>query len=372
VALPECHTDRSRPLDPAVSDEGDTRDVASHRLKRIVRGTFAVAAVIAVVSFAPAAATAAPTPPPPPNNDPVAQFTQLSQQANALNEKIDAANVDLTNKQALAQKAGNDVAAAKQAEQAAQDRVNTYLVQVDQFSGASYEGARFNQLSALLTGTSARDYLNRATDLQALATDNFDAMNRLGAAVDAAHQAETRAQNDLRTAQDATAAATALKAQLVQQGQALQAQLAPLIAARNRLSAQQQATLATTGVQGVFIAPPGVRGAAMTIALAQRGKPYLWAGAGPGNFDCSGLVLYAYAQAGMSGLPHSAAAQAAMGVPVARADLQAGDLVFFDSPIGHVGIYVGNGLMVDAAHFGTVVRVEPLFPGYAGARRLGL
>jgi cell wall-associated NlpC family hydrolase len=343
------------------------RHVASHRLERIVRGTLAVAAVIAVVSFTPAAATAAPTPPAP---DPVALFTQLSQQANALNEKIDAANVDLAHQQALAQQASNDVAAAQQAEQVAQGRVNAYLVQVDQLAGASYEGARFNQLSALLTGTSAKDYLNRATDLQALATDNADAMNKLAAAVTAAHTAETRARNDLRTAQDATAAATALKAQLVQQGQALQAQLAPLIAARNRLSAQQQATLASTGVQGVFIAPSGIRGAAMTIALAQRGKPYLWAGAGPANFDCSGLVLYAYAQAGMAGIPHSAAAQASLGIPVARADLQAGDLVFFDSPIGHVGIYVGNGLMVDAAHYGTVVRVEPLFPGYNGARRI--
>jgi cell wall-associated NlpC family hydrolase len=240
--------------------------------------------------------------------------------------------------------------------------VNAYLVQVDQLAGASYEGARFNQLSALLTGTSAKDYLDRATDLQALATDNYDALNKLADAVDAANQAEARGRTDLRTAQDATATATALKAELAQQGQALDAQLAPLIAARNRLSAGQQAQLASTGVQGVFIAPAGIRGVAMTIALAQRGKPYLWAGAGPANFDCSGLVLYAYALAGMPGVPHSAAAQANWGVPVARADLQAGDLVFFDSPIGHVGIYVGNGLMVDAAHFGTVVRVEPLFP----------
>src|SRR6202035_1743129 len=125
------------------------------------------------------------------------------------------------------------------------------------------------------------DYLNRASDLQALATDNFDVLSKFADAVTSAHQAETRAQTDLQTAQNATAAATALKAQLVQQGQALHAQLDPLIAARNKLSAQQQATLASTGVQGVFIAPPGIRGAAMNIALAQRGKPYVWAAAGP-------------------------------------------------------------------------------------------
>jgi len=340
--------------------------VASHRLKRIVRGTLAVTAVIAAVSFTPA--TAAPTPPPP---DPVAQFNQLSEQANALNEQINANNVDLANKQALAQKASGDVAAAQQAQQVAQAQEDKYLVQVDHFTDASFEGARFNQLSALLTGTSTKDYLDRASDLQDLATDNLDALNLLSGAVDAAHKAEQRAQNDLRTAQNATAAAAALKAQLAQQATALQAQLAPLIAARNRLSAAQQAALRNTGVQGVFVAPPGVRGAAMTVALAQRGKPYVWAAAGPNSFDCSGLVIYSYAHAGMSGLPHSSSQLSTMGVAVSQANLEAGDLVFFGSPVHHVGIYVGNGLMVDAPNFGTVVRVEPLFSGYSGARRLG-
>ena len=348
-------------------DEGDTRDVASHQLKRILRATLAASAVITAISFS----TAAAAPTPPTNNDPVAQYNQLAEQANALNEKINAANVDLANKQTLAQKASGDVAAAQQAEHAAQAQESTYLAQVDQLTGSSYEGARFNQLSALLTGTSAKDYLNRASDLQALATDNFTALNKFDAATKAATQAEQRARNDLSTAQNATAAATALKAQLAQQAAALQAQMAPLLAAKNKLSAQQQTTLATTGVPGSFVAPAGVRGAAMTAALAQRGKPYLWAGAGPDSFDCSGLILYAYALAGMPGLPHSAAAQAAMGVPVAQSDLQPGDLVYFDNPVGHIGIYVGNGLMVDAAHSGTVVRVEPLFSGYDGARRLG-
>jgi len=190
-------------------------------------------------------------------------------------------------------------------------------------------------------------------------------------AVDAAHRAQLRAQNDLRTAQNATAAAEALRAQLAQQATALQAQLAPLIAARSRLSAAQQAALRDTGVQGVFVAPPGIRGQAMTIALAQRGKPYVWAAAGPSSFDCSGLVVYAYAQAGMPGLPHSSSELSTMGVPVAQADLQAGDLVFFGHPVHHVGIYVGNGLMVNAPDFGQVVKVEALFSGYEGARRLG-
>jgi cell wall-associated NlpC family hydrolase len=354
--------------------EGDTRDVASHRLKRIMRGTFAVTAVVVAVSFTPAPAIAdTPAPPPPASNDPVAQYTQLSQQADALNEQINTANVDLTNKQALAQKATADVAAAKTAEQAAQAQEAKYLVQVDHFTDASFEGARFNQLSALLTGTSAKDYLDRATDLQDLATDNFDALNQFSAAVTAAHDAEVRAQNDLTTAQDATAAATALKAQLTQQAAALQAQIAPLIAAKNKLSASERAQLDSTGVQGVFIAPPGIRGAAMNIALQQRGAPYVWAAAGPKSvgFDCSGLVIYSYRLAGMPGLPHSSLELSTMGVAVSRADLEPGDLVFFGSPVHHVGIYVGNGLMVDAPDFGQDVQVQPIFSGYSGARRLG-
>jgi cell wall-associated NlpC family hydrolase len=352
-------------------DEGDTRDVASHRLKRMMRGGFAVTAVLAAVSFTSAPATAAPPAPTPPSNDPVAQFTQLSQQADVLNEKINAANVDLANQQALAQKANSDIAAAKLAETAALGQEDKYLVQVDHLTDASFEGARFNQLSALLTGTSAKDYLNRATDLQSLATDNLDALSKFSDAVNATKRAEQRGQNDLQTAQNATAAATTLKAQLAQQAQALQAQLAPLIAARNKLSAAQQAKLRSQGVQGVFIAPAGIRGAAMTIALAQRGKPYVWAAAGPGSFDCSGLVIYAYAQAGMSGLPHSSSQLSTLGVAVSRANLQAGDLVFFGSPVHHVGIYVGSDLMVDAPDFGQVVQVQQLFNGYSGARRLG-
>ncbi|HEY0807276.1 MAG TPA: C40 family peptidase, partial [Pseudonocardiaceae bacterium] len=340
-------------------------------LKRILCGTFAVTAVVAAIGLVPDSATAAPTSPPPTTTDPVVEFNKLSDQANALNEQINKANLDLATKQTLAQQASRDVAAAQQADKAAQAQESAYLVQVDRFTGASFEGARLNQLSALLTGSSVKDYLNRASDLQALASANSDAMNKLSAAVTAADRAEQRAQNDLRTAERATVAATALKNQLAQQAQDLQKQIIQLTAAKDRLSATQQATLTSTGVQGVFIAPPGIRGAAMTIALAQRGKPYVWAAAGPDSFDCSGLVLYAYAQAGMSGLPHYTGAQFTLGVAVSQADLQPGDLVFFDNPPGHEGIYLGNGLMVDAPHSGAVVRVEPLFSGFSGARRLG-
>lgn len=345
--------------------------MAPPRIQGFLGVTAAMAAVLVAVGLTPASARAAPTSPPSTSPDPVTRYNQLSDQANALNEKIDTANVRLSNEQKRARQASLEVTAATKAEHAALAQEKTYEAQVDQFTRASYEGARLDPLSALLSGTSVQDYLDRASGLQDLAVTNVDALNKLSSAVHGARQAEQRAQTGLTTAKRATAAAQALKNQLTQQARDLQKQINRLTAAKNALSAQQQADLMSTGVQGVFIAPPGVRGAAMTIALAQRGKPYQWGAAGPDSFDCSGLVQWAYAQAGMPGLPHSAQVQSTLGVAVSRANLQPGDLVFFDNPVGHVGIYVGNDLMVAAPHSGAVVRVEQLFSGYAGARRLG-
>jgi len=98
----------------------------------------------------------------------------------------------------------------------------------------------------------------------------------------------------------------------------------------------------------------------MQAALNQRGKPYRFGGAGPDSFDCSGLVDYAYMLAGMPGLPHSAAALQGMGMSVSRANLQPGDLVFFygnSSYVDHVGLYIGNGLLIHAPHPGTSVEI---------------
>ncbi len=343
----------------------------SHRLKRTVRGALAATAVIAAVGLVPSPATAAPAATPP-TGDPMQQYQQLAQQADALNEQINNAKVDLANKQGQAQKAGGDLATAKQAEATARAEEDKYRAQVDQLTDATFEGARFNQLSALLTGTSTKDYLDRASDLQDVATDDFDAMNQFQSAIDAATAAEARASKDQGTAQSAANAANALLQQLNTQKAQLAAQLLQVNKALHGLTKQQQNSLNTdTGPQGSYIAPPGVAGAAMQVALNQRGKPYQFGAAGPGSFDCSGLVMYSYALAGMSGLPHSSAAQSRMGMAVAKADLQAGDLVFFGSPVGHVGIYVGGGMMVDAPSTGQVVKVEPLFSGFSGARRLG-
>ena len=110
---------------------------------------------------------------------------------------------------------------------------------------------------------------------------------------------------------------------------------------------------------------------AVDSARSQVGKTYEYGGAGPGSYDCSGLTQYAYREAGIE-LPHSSKRQSQMGTPVARADLRPGDLVFFYEPVSHVGIYVGDGQMVDAGNEETGVSQRSVdMEGYNFARRIG-
>ena len=115
---------------------------------------------------------------------------------------------------------------------------------------------------------------------------------------------------------------------------------------------------AITPSSDTVVAPPPTHGNVVQYAMSQLDTPYVWAGSAPGGFDCSGLVMWAYAQVGVS-LPHSSYAQYGYGVPVSRDQLQPGDLVFFDG-LGHVGIYIGGGQFVHAPHTGDVVKISSL------------
>ena len=109
----------------------------------------------------------------------------------------------------------------------------------------------------------------------------------------------------------------------------------------------------------------------MKFALAQVGKPYSYGSSGPDTYDCSGLTMASYASAGIS-LPHSAAAQYNLGTHVSFDQLQPGDLLFYHSPISHVVMYIGQGLIVHAPETGQDVMVIPaaLKEGFVGATRI--
>jgi peptidoglycan DL-endopeptidase CwlO len=128
----------------------------------------------------------------------------------------------------------------------------------------------------------------------------------------------------------------------------------------------------TPAVDAIAAPPASHYSGVVGIAMQYLGTPYIWGGASPSGFDCSGFVMYVYAQMGVS-LPHSSYAQYGAGVPVSYTQLQAGDLVFFDG-LGHVGIYVGGGMFIHSPHTGDVVKVSSMSGWYAstyvGARRI--
>jgi cell wall-associated NlpC family hydrolase len=130
------------------------------------------------------------------------------------------------------------------------------------------------------------------------------------------------------------------------------------------------------GTTAVAVAAPaaaanGAAQKAVDTALAQVGDPYSWGATGPNAFDCSGLTSFSYKAAGVT-IPRTSKAQSTFGTPVSKANLQPGDLVFFYSPVSHVGMYIGNGQMVHAPSSGSTVKVVKVdsMPSFAGARRV--
>ena len=115
----------------------------------------------------------------------------------------------------------------------------------------------------------------------------------------------------------------------------------------------------TVAKSSTTASPAAMRKAAMSNALSKVGKPYRWGASGPNAFDCSGLVKWSFAQAGRS-MPRTSRAQSVAGMPVSRANLQPGDLVFFYKPISHVGIYIGNNKVVHASRKGQPVKVSDM------------
>ena len=160
----------------------------------------------------------------------------------------------------------------------------------------------------------------------------------------------------------------------------LRAELRARRAAAQAAAAQpaQTAAPAAPSTSGVVAPPVSVPVAstgaghpqAASIAMRYLGVPYVWGGSSPSGFDCSGLVMYVYAQLGIS-LGHYTGAQWGETLPISPSQAQPGDLVFFNG-VSHVGIYIGGGQMINAPHTGSVVRIDSIggFGSIDGFRRV--
>ena len=155
--------------------------------------------------------------------------------------------------------------------------------------------------------------------------------------------------------------------------QAAAAQAAAQAAAAASAASNASSTGGSSGGSsgGGSVPDPGGSGQSAVVAIAQRylGVPYVYGGASPGGFDCSGLAMYCYAQIGIS-LSHGATDQQRASTPVPLSALQPGDLVFFGGPSYsyHVGIYVGGGSMINAPHTGAVVSYGSIGGAWIGGR----
>lgn len=240
----------------------------------------------------------------------------------------------------------------------------------------AYKNGGLSNSMQLLFAQDPTGYLTSASQLDAVTRNQSIQLRRLAAAEQRLHQTSLVVGDKVKLVQATQRELAAASALAQSKLRAAERILSSLKAnERKRFLAAQAAidrVQSKSSLKSAKLANKvsGRAGIALRFALQQIGDSYYFGAAGPTRWDCSGLTMVAFARAGVS-LPHSSQAQFNYGRRIPRSSLQPGDLVFFYRSITHVGIYLGNGLMVDAPRPGRNVRVSPLnsMP-FAGAVRL--
>ena len=338
-----------------------------------------------------------------PADDAVAKLNELSRQAEQTTEAMHAAQLDLDKKVAASKAAEAKHAAAAAAAEVARADLATYQTSVDKIAAAQYMGGRTDGIDAILTADSPQGLIDQLSVQRVMASEMAAQMANFHSASDSATKAEADSAKLAAESKTAAEQAAAVRADLQSKQSKLQVQIAIVKSRYTALTPSQRQALAALPPapaaappaplpDGVPPAPdalppapgedPSINAAgptppveavptpsdgggtaagaiAVQAALTRIGDPYVWGAAGPGAFDCSGLVMWAFQQAGIS-LPHSSYAQAAGGQSVSRDQMQPGDVVSYYSDASHVGIYIGDGMMVHASTFGVPVRVAPV------------
>lgn len=296
--------------------------------------------------------------------------TKLRSQIGATQKQLDADSVTATQAAAVQATADSEAAAAQERAKAAEkaytslDGALKHAVLFMYTAGPAY--VRLNPEAGDKLAY-ASDYASTAlTPGGILSTRKFDASVRksqLAIAKSAQEQADQAAQQSAAAVANEKATEASLEAQLA----AVVAASSPQLLAETRALASQagQELISTAGLEftpsSPLPAPLRTTSTALAWVFSELGKPYVWGATGPDTFDCSGLTQFVWHQAGVD-IPRVAADQDTWSVPVPLSQLLPGDLVFFGkSDIHHVGLYIGDGLMINAPHTGDVVRVSPIW-----------
>jgi cell wall-associated NlpC family hydrolase len=339
--------------------------------RRRSRAALAMSAAVLAVGagiLSPSTATAAPGAPaaaPTSSAQALKMAETVAQQLTGIDEQVAQAQLTVAGLQKSAAAATVRAAAAKAA-------LARFEPQMRAIAVGGFVAKSQSRMAAFLTSSSPTELVQEMATLDMIAAHTEKVISTAAVAQDAARQATATA---ARLASKASAGLVQLKSQQA----ALQLKAAGYRADFSRLTSAEQLAV-TTAVAGPKLAapstadlPPAPSAAAaiaVKTALAHVGDPYVWGSTGPNGFDCSGLTSYAWAAAGVA-LPHSSMAQFGMGHAVSRSQLQPGDLVFFYTPVSHVGLYIGHGMMVHARTFGQGVAVASVdMAGYRGARRV--
>jgi cell wall-associated NlpC family hydrolase len=342
-------------------------------------------AVAAVASFTVLAGVLAGSVQADPSDDALAKLNVLSRQAEQSTEAMYSVQLDLNKKLASQRAADKAHADDHAALNAAKAQLATFQSAVNKFAATTYMGGRTEGMDAILTAEAPQQLIDKLAVQRVVSTDVSVQMERYRAASEQAERAERASAKSAADARTAAEQAAAVRADLRSKQSKLQLKIAVVKSQYASLTPGQRIALAAGGLgpapeaapdvpspdalppaEEAEAGPPGVdvpggegAAAAVQAALTQVGSPYAWGGSGPGGYDCSGLVMWAFHQAGIS-LPHSSQAQAHGGQPVGLSDLQPGDVLTFYSDASHSGIYVGDGMMIHSSTYGQPVRVAPM------------
>jgi cell wall-associated NlpC family hydrolase len=312
----------------------------------IVTGALALASLILPAGIA-GAATATPARPaasvPASLQAQLAQVNKLSNQIDALSQEYDSLQIQLT-------EAHQEAAVARQTAARDQKLMSSGEIQIGQIAAAGYmSGGTLSPEFQLFQSSNPQTLLNQASIITQLEEENGDKLSQVTSAQQAAKRALFAANQQEQHAK----LLAAQMAQKVSQMQGIENTL------NSSVYSQAMAVYRQTGTYpNISISGDSAGAQALRFALTRVGDPYVWGAAGPNSFDCSGLVMWSYAQIGIS-LAHFTGDQWNEGIHIPDSQVAPGNLILMYN-LDHVGMYVGDGMMVDAPTFGVPVHVEPV------------